>query len=1030
MSSLKRDREWDASASSGDSAAPVTDTDSKRPRISSPTSALSSDGVSFSHRPVLASEQSSQAHPMAILDGIRAKLQSTSDPHLQARLLLQYSSAAASPGAKTAAAIDFLFSFLQQNQTTQSDGNQTKDPGSSGAIVVGAIVRGLRQLLAVKSAVVEPMIQVDAMGEQLMQCMSVGEDFKLRRDMLRIVVDCLMLTKKYKQVETLLHTCVQDHDAGMQAICLRGYLRLHDAGRCFTAETAATQDTAVDHFDRLVGFVLFAQSEEVRVLAIQVIVALVDQHPRSEVENSKYFPSSADNKTPLFLPDKAFYVLCMAGNDASEAVRVEVARCLRRFSRVLASDIVEHAVVKTQIDEAVVDVAPEAVEMNTRRMMSSGVLLSLLEEIDVDVAAEASRTIAGLSEMSTTPDANTARWSQRALERAITAHFDVLPRASTSQLRQVLVSSLRRLLVCRHKLETKTDFAISSADLSSLLRSAVSDADSAKASVVEILLVLQHCDLSSTWAVQRLADFVLETAASTSFESYSVDSDDDNVDYWEKQFLDAVRDLGKKSSSVLKADVALTDRVRQETSQRSDQRHLVKSACQALLAHVDSSNGDNLDATSKSPSGSSLFFLKTSPSASCGTGSHTPSVSSQVTNSMNALRTPPTDGNIAVCLKAIQRLRTAFATDELDVSFRLADVLVRLRQHVHSFPDASAASAPTPLKYVSMSAMLSTSPSVSSGHTNSNSGGSQDHQETEAFASLQLPNDLQKGCQEMVDLASAIYVRAFALSSSPRAELLQLIMLGRVGLVLALLQHSADSLLVIEKLRWIAKEATRLRFLVNDSQRQDDVWLPTQLLSDVSSLHDLKRAFVASVRKAWPTALIEAAIARCPPATGNSDVHYRRLATAHASLFEPSTSVTAKPEPREITANWPFEQRVRFVLTNTRDITQVYVKSVLPNGDVAYHHVPASCIRTQGPRKHAVDHTITLTVSPFSDPTTFTVAVSLGHPTLPGSVKSSSAGSGDTSPRMFTEISSSVRVPISHRSSSTLRHAAARSSAA
>ncbi|KAF1784943.1 Armadillo-type fold [Phytophthora cactorum] len=752
MSALKRDREWDASASSGDSSAPVTDTDSKRPRISSPTSALSSDGVSFSHRPVLASEQSSQAHPMAILDGIRAKLQSTSDPHLQARLLLQYSSAAASPGAKTAAAIDFLFSFLQQNQTTQSDGNQTKDPGSSGAIVVGAIVRGLRQLLAVKAAVVEPMIQVDAMGEQLMQCMSVGEDFKLRRDMLRIVVDCLMLTKKYKQVETLLHTCVQDHDAGMQAICLRGYLRLHDAGRCFTAETAATQDTAVDHFDRLVGFVLFAQSEEVRVLAAQVIVALTDQHPRSEVENSN------DNKTPLFLPEKAFYVLCMAGNDASEAVRVEVARCLRRFSRVLASDIVEHAVVKTQIDEAVVDVAPEAVEMNTRRMMSSGVLLSLLEEIDVDVAAEASRTIAGLSEMSTTPDANTARWSQRALERAITAHFDVLPRASTSQLRQVLVSSLRRLLVCRHKLETKTDVAISSADLSSLLRSAVSDADSAKASVVEILLVLQHCDLSSTWAVQRLADFVLETAASTSFESYSVDSDETTWTTGRN-----MRDLGKKSSSVLKADVALTDRVRQETSQRSDQRHLVKSACQALLAHVDSSNGDNLDATSKSPSGSSLFFLKTSPSASCGTGSHTPADElyecpanaphrrkHRCVSQSGKLPNPP----LRILLRSLTC--SVFGPRSSDCELHL------LRMNL-TFPSdllMSCSSTPARTFVSDASARLPDTTQVCI-HV----GNAQHKSKCELWTHQQLPRD--------GDLASAIYVRAFALSSSPRAELLQ-----------------------------------------------------------------------------------------------------------------------------------------------------------------------------------------------------------------------------------------------------------------
>jgi hypothetical protein len=290
--------------------------------------------------------------------------------------------------------------------------------------------------------------------------------------------------------------------------------------------------------------------------------------------------------------------------------------------------------------------------------------------------------------------------------------------------------------------------------------------------------------------------------------------------------------------------------------------------------------------------------------------------------------------------------------------------------------------------------------------------------------------------------------------ANERLSPIQIVLLGRVGLVLALLQSSSDSLLKIEKLRWIAKEAARLRFLVDDSQRQGDVWLPAQLLACVSSVNDLKRAFVAFVRKAWPTALIEAALARSTPATSGSGLRYRRLAVAHASIVEPSVSTSAKQEPREITANWPFQQRVRLLLTNVRDTTQVYVKSVLPNGDVAYHHVPASSVRHRGPRKHSVDYTISLTVSPFTDPTAFSVAACLGHPTLPGSVKVSKAdpsycsesdgltlscftccaqpttpGSGDTSPRMFTAISAAVGVPIFHRTSSTLRLAAARPSA-
>ncbi|GMF55150.1 unnamed protein product [Phytophthora fragariaefolia] len=991
-SSSKREREWEASASGGASAGPAADSDPKRPRISSPSSPLSPHVLCTSTRRVSAAGERADAHPMAVLDAIRAKLQSASDPHLQARLLLQYSAAAASPGAQTAAAIDFLFSFLQQNQTqaeAAGDGTQPgKDVGSSGAIVVGAIVRGLRRLLAVKPAVVEPMIQVDAMGEQLMQCMSVGEDFKLRRDMLRIVVDCLMLSSKFQQVEALLRVCVRDHDAGMQAICLRGYLRLHDAGRCFAAESPDATDAVADHFDRFAAFVLFAQSEEVRVLAAQALVALADLHPQHQVASSRFFPSSmtmAAMKTTLFLPEKAFYVLCMAGSDAADLVRVEVARCLRGFSRVLVSGVVEHAVLKSQIDEAVVDVTPEILEMNTRRMMSSGVLLSLLEDDNEDVAAEASRTMSRLGELGTTPEAGVGRWSQRALERVITAHFDALPRASTSntsQLCRVLVNSLSRLLMCRNSLDTKTDFTISNADLSCLVRSATSDADAIKPAIVEILTVLQNCDVSSIWAVQRIVDFVFDSVTSSSFDFSSPHSDnegDHDADCWNKRILAALRDLGSKCSKVLQADVALSDRIRQEaSSQRSDQRRFLKRVCEALLGHKEFLPGDILKDSNKPPSNEpNLFFLKTPPSngrqLSC---SNFISMPSQVANSLDTLRKSPVDGNIAIYLKA-----------DLDVSVRAADVIVRLRQHVHSFPDASSAPAPTAHKYVSMQAMLSTSPCVGSGHTSNTSVGSRSQNEAQAFASLRLSVDLEKGCQEMVGMASDTYVKAFALSASPRTELLQLILLGRVGLVLALLQNSSDSLLRIEKLRWISKEATRLRVLISDNQHQGEMWLPTQLLSDVSSLDDLKRVFVAIVRQAWPSALVEAAIARSTRSANGSGVLFRRPAIAHASILEPITIASAKSEPREITANWPFEQRVRFLLKNVRDTTRVYIGSLLPNGDAEYHRVPASSICFQGPRKHLVDYTIALTVPPFSDPTAYAVAVCLGHATLPGSVK-------------------------------------------
>ncbi|KAG7398358.1 hypothetical protein PHYBOEH_011266 [Phytophthora boehmeriae] len=947
---VKREREWEASSSVGGSAAPSADLDAKRPRLDAPSSLGSNATLPGANVPVSTSLQPSQAtqpHPTAVLDAIRARLQATKDPHLQARLLLQYSASAASPGAKTAAAIDFLFSFLQQNQNqnrtdTQTDGNQKDNSSGSGAIVVGAIVRGLRQLLAAKPAVVEPMIQVDAMGEQLMQCMSVGEDFKLRRDMMRIVVDCLMLTTKYKQVETLLKTCVQDHDVGMQAICLKGYLRLHDAGRCFASGTSSVEE----HFDRLATFVLFSQSEEIRVLAARVLVALADLHPRIEIADSKLFSSSEATiveKTPLLLPEKAFYILCMAGSDSSELVRVEIARCMRRFSRVLLSEVVEHAVGKTQIDEAVADVAPDVVAMNTRLMMSSGVLLSLLEDINDEVAVEASRTIARLSEVAISPDAGNGRWSQRSLERVITAHFDVLPRASTSstpQVCHVLVDSLQRLLVCRYTFNLKSDFSISTADMNWLMRVALSQGDDIKSGVVGVLLVLLHCDLASTWSVQRVFDFLVEAVSMPSFKCFETyEGEEDKItDYWAKRLLDVVGEIGKKCAKVLQVDVSLADRVQEEASRQRNGRHcLLQNVCRALLGKAMLPHGERVSTDKSTPKSIGNLFFLTKSTTQKDFDRPTPT-----TSTLEVLRTPPTDEDTTKHLKAVQRLRAAFPKDDLEISYRVAEILVHLRQHVKSFPEATAAPTPTAHSYVSMEAMLSTSPSVSSTHTSKNGVSKVEDEATKAFASLHLPAGLHKSCQEMHDFALDTYIKAFALSSASRTELLQLILFGRMGLVLAELQGCTSSLQTTNTIRSIVQDATRLRFLFSDNQDQTDSWFPRDVLGDIKSLNDLKRAFVAVTRKAWPSALVEAAIGRSAPSEGDVGVRHRRLAVAHSSIQEPSISTNAKAEPREITANWPFEQRVRFLLTHARDITQIYIKSALPNGDIAYHHVPVS----------------------------------------------------------------------------------------
>lgn len=319
--------------------------------------------------------------PESPLAAARERLASASDAHVQARLLQELSRAAAAPGARTNAAIDFLFSFLQSSQGDGADGSSSVRAGG-GPVVVGAIVRGLRELLRVKSAVVEPMIQVDAMGEQLMACVSVAEDFKLRQDMLQIVVDCLMLTRAFAQVEQLLYTCVRDHDAAMQAICVRGYVRLLDAGhRLATAPTAL--------FDLVAALLLHgADDDRVKLWSLRLLAALSDAYPLLESVSSGFpsadpsRPAGKSGSSSSSLRDKAFFVLCMAASGASASVRKEIALSLRAF-RAATAHVVEHALQKTQVSEEPED----ATDANTVLMLSSGVLLDLLEDKATEVRA-------------------------------------------------------------------------------------------------------------------------------------------------------------------------------------------------------------------------------------------------------------------------------------------------------------------------------------------------------------------------------------------------------------------------------------------------------------------------------------------------------------------------------------------------------------------------------------------------------------------------------------------------------------------
>lgn len=89
---------------------------------------------------------------------------------------------------------------------------------------------------------------------------------------------------------------------------------------------------------------------------------------------------------------------------------------------------------------------------------------------------------------------------------------------------------------------------------------------------------------------------------------------------------------------------------------------------------------------------------------------------------------------------------------------RILELILQLKQHVKAFPDTTS----TGSSYVSMDAML--------GNTSSNSSNATKSHE---FSRLHLPGALSRGCQELVDLGSELYIKELGLSRKPRADLLE-----------------------------------------------------------------------------------------------------------------------------------------------------------------------------------------------------------------------------------------------------------------
>lgn len=149
-----------------------------------------------------------------------------------------------------------------------------------------------------------------------------------------------------------------------------------------------------------------------------------------------------------------------------------------------------------------------------------------------------------------------------------------------------------------------------------------------------------------------------------------------------------------------------------------------------------------------------------------------------------------------------------------------------------------------------------------------------------------------------------------------RIFVLQILLVGRLGVALQTIYGTGASnsraAEVETILARVKEETAQIEGHLTD--QSPDVWLQLESLKGVSSATDLLREFVQALNAAWPTSWLELAVKQPNEAAG---------AMANGCISE--TNLNLK-EPLEITANWPFKQRVEGSFEHVRDVSQIFVK--------------------------------------------------------------------------------------------------------
>ncbi|CAK4690970.1 hypothetical protein LEN26_018210 [Aphanomyces euteiches] len=390
----------------------------------------------------------------SLWDELQARGLNETDAWLCGAVVKRLALAACSPMCKASDHIVVIGKLSEAKQTNEAD----------RVYIASAQCSALRHLHAVKPAVVRPHVNTTQFVPVVRQSANMMDERKQREEVLKICRDVLLSADSYDEAENM---CVEfiDNEGSLSEIAIDGLLSLAAKGHILPFSLIATTQALVST----------AKGQSNQLAALRLFRVVATQHA----------------KRPGVIGD-ALNLLCTHSMHRSPVIRREVAHAFRFFPPPTSATL-SQLLLKTPLEDGASHLPTE--------VLQTGVLLSLLEDQDVDVRCEASRSMVTLCRPVLRQETNRVEPSVAALEKAITAHADLVHAGSIDAKLQITRSLV--MLLQQHRRRGHGGFAFTPEQMEYLVAGAPASLEHA----VSLLAVVSACELRHIHHASQAMDF-------------------------------------------------------------------------------------------------------------------------------------------------------------------------------------------------------------------------------------------------------------------------------------------------------------------------------------------------------------------------------------------------------------------------------------------------------------------------------------------------------------------------------------------